>query len=104
MGTATWAWNNQREAPEHYGHDVIANGKITLSSSYATDGDSIDFSAVSGIRDVKKVVIQATDGTLMFVADLPNNKVLCFDALGAQETATDDLSGVTLDAQIIGNM
>lgn len=104
MGTATWAWNNQRGAPEHYGHDVVANGKITLSDDYATNGESIDFSAVSAIRDVKKVILQPTDGTLLFVVDLPNNKIKVFDALGAEETATEDLSGVVLDAQIIGNM
>lgn len=104
MGTATWAWANQRGTPEFYGSDAVANGKITLSSSYATDGDSIDFSKVSTIRDVKQVLLQATDGTLLFVVDLPNNKIKAFDALGTEEGNTTDLSGVVLDAQIIGGL
>ena len=104
MGTATWAWNNQRGADEIYGSDAVANGKITFSSSYATNGDSIDFSAVSGIRDVKKVIIEGTDGTLLFAVDLANNKIKVFDAIATEEGNTTDLSGVVIDAQIIGTI
>ena len=103
MGTATWAWNNNKGTPENYGHDWVSNGKITFSSSYATNGDSIDFSAVSAIRDVKKVELQETDGTLLFVADLANNKIKVFDAIATEEGNTTDLSGVTIDAKITGN-
>lgn len=79
-------------------------GKVTFSNSYATDGDSINWSAISGIRDVKQVRVQPTDGTYFFKADLANNKLLAYTATATQAANTTDLSAVTCDIEVIGNI
>ena len=106
MGTATWAWNNQRDAVEFYGHNAVAIGKITFSDDYATDGDALDWAAVTGLREVLAIFLKATDGaTYLFVADLANDKILAYTAIGTQAANEANLSAVVIEnVMVIGNI
>lgn len=108
MGTATYSPVNKH--PIVIGNKLISFGTITMSNSYATGGDSIDWTAETGIGKVEYVSSPPTIGGYVLVPNAANTKIMAFyadyDAAGdgalIQVAATTDLSAQTAQIMIIG--
>lgn len=60
MGAATFTETGQ----EVIGNRRVVKGTITMSSSYATGGDSLDLATEVGLKQVHKMLLEASDVTL----------------------------------------
>jgi len=76
MGTATFSETDH----DLWGHTRVKYGTITLSSSYATGGDTFNFANVGTEKmiDVSNVYITPLSGDYILVPDVTNNKVKAF--------------------------
>ena len=80
---------------------VIVIGTLSMSSSYATSGDS--YTPVTFGLDRVLHVSHGSDGTYIFVPDIDNSKILAYDALGSEVSSTTNLSTYNYEALIVGS-
>ena len=73
----------------------ITQGVINMSTSYATNGDTISPGDV-GLTELKTLVIPAVVGARLFEHDPINAKIKAYTAINTQVTATTDLHTVAL--------
>jgi len=83
------------------GNKRLISGKITMSNSYATGGDTLNLESALGLNSIDSVVINPYNGYAL-QADLTNNKIKAYASAGTEVTATTDLSGVVTYFQVIG--
>ena len=97
MGTASLSLT--QNVPISLGNKKLQFGTVTLSNSYATNGDTLVFTTASGFTQVDQVIAGCTAGGYVVYADLSNNKVKVFEA-GADGGALDEVANATnLSAQ-----
>ncbi len=83
------------------GNKRLISGKITMSNSYATGGDTLNLEAALGLNSIDTVVISPYNGYGL-QADLTNNKIKAYASAGTEVTATTDLSGISANFVAIG--
>ena len=107
MGTATQAAITGVPRKEYIGTQKAYRRLITMSSSYATNGDTLELKTQLGVNRVLQVVFESDDGYILFY-DRANGKVKAFyadyDAVAdgplIEVANADDLSGVAHRATI----
>ena len=82
------------------GNRRLVTGKINMSSSYATGGDSLNLENALGLNTLESVVISPAGGYTL-EADLANNKIKAY-AGSTEVTAATDLSTVSAFFQAVG--
>ena len=87
MGTATFVGHDK--FPAIQGNKRVRSGLLTLSNSYAANGDSIDFAAVSGIKRVDSVIINPSIGGFGLSPNVALTKVLAFETGSGSKRITN---------------
>ena len=83
------------------GNRRMVTADLTFDASYATGGEAIT-AAEFGLRELENLQIPGTDGTLLFAWDRANGKIVVFDDIASEESATTDLSHVTIRCTAYG--
>jgi len=103
MGTATVSLVKSKKIRDANGKEKIELiVDITLSNSYATGGDDIDFSAY--VTSVDTIVLEnSVVGSYLLEVDRSNSKIKAYSAIGTEVTAGTDLSSVSVRAVVYGS-
>lgn len=100
MGAATIAAITGVPRLEYMGSQKVLNREITMSSSYATGGDTLNLATALGLNRITQVVFEG-DGGYTLVYDAANGKILAYNGT-TQIANTTDLSSVAQRAKIFG--
>ena len=87
--------------PTVFGSKRVRTGRITLSNSYATGGDTLQWKNVSGLVYIDSIIINPSKGYAL-EPDIANNKVKAYSAANTEVTNATDLSTVVAEVIIIG--
>lgn len=83
------------------GNKRIVVGKINMSNSYATGGDSLNLESALGLNVIDEVVINPFNGYTL-QADLANSKIKAYSSGGTEVVNATDLSSVSTSFIALG--
>lgn len=95
MGNVTVAYDTMPQGLAPVGLRKMRTGTITMSSSYATDGDSIvaGFTTFGFVQKPDLVIIECKTGYAL-VWDSANDKIIAYASGGTQVANTTNLAAV----------